>query len=232
MSGRRQRYVPVDVLVAFSPFGTRLYERWGMEGLAAWMLLLAAAKREPAQGTFTYTSEVEAWTKLGATATGFTFAEFITACGRAKQTRKTRSGRVVYVEITGWGRWNDEWSREKDSAQKSRKRAHSTPDKAQTIPGQFPAHPPTESDTESDNDLEAEPSSADFKIPDPHARLLAALTDKSPLTVERIASMHRKHRFAEADFEEAREAAADSSCLSPSAVAISVLKKRVKARAA
>jgi hypothetical protein len=112
---RRRRYVPVDVLVAFTPFGTRLYDKWGMEGLCTWVLLLAAAKREPAQGIFTHTSEAEAWTKLGATATAFTFDAFTTFCGRNKQTRKRRSGRITYVEITGWKQWNKQWKNQQDS---------------------------------------------------------------------------------------------------------------------
>src|SRR5690348_12019356 len=92
----RGRYVPVDVYIASRPFGVKLQARWGMEGLCVWMLLLAAAKREYPQGTFTYASEAEAWAKLGATASSFTFGEFITWCGRSKQTRKTCSGRVSY----------------------------------------------------------------------------------------------------------------------------------------
>lgn len=125
-SKKKDRYVPIDVNVAFKRFGTKLQAKWGMEGLCAWMLLLAAAKREPAQGVFTYTSEPEAWTKLGATATGFGFNEFITFCGRNKQTRRTVSGRVNYIEITGWKQWNDSFKRQADAQRKSSKRAHST----------------------------------------------------------------------------------------------------------
>lgn len=115
VDGRRRRYVPLDTLVAFSPFGAKLVEKWGMEGLCAWMLLLAAAKREPVQGTFTYTSEPEAWTKLGAVATSFTFEEFVAFCGRFKQTRKRRSGRVTYVSIPSWEGWNKGYKAQTDS---------------------------------------------------------------------------------------------------------------------
>jgi len=149
---RRSRYVPVDVFVAFSPFGAKLNDRWGMEGLAAWMLLLAAAKREPVQGTFTFTSEAEAWTKIGATAASFSFDEFLTFCGRAKQTRKTRSGRITYVEITGWKRWNDDWKRETQSRQKSRKRAQNT----ETMDGRYGDDTGTEGESEAESEYEGE----------------------------------------------------------------------------
>lgn len=119
-----------------------------MEGLCTWMLLLAAAKREPNQGTFTFTSEPEAWTKLGATANGFTFNEFITWCGRAKKTRRTVSGRVSYVEIIGWQQWNDAWEREADNRRKSRKRAQITPDISRNLSGTSPEVAGTEVEVE------------------------------------------------------------------------------------
>lgn len=154
--GRRGRYVPMDVNVAFKRFGTKLEKKWGMEGLCAWMLLLAAAKREPVQGTFTYSSESEVWTKLGATAAGFDFDTFITFCGRNKQTRKTRSGRVTYVEITGWKDWNVEWSREQDAQRKSRKRGVSTPDTKRTGPGLSSDTHRTEGEAEAEGEYEGE----------------------------------------------------------------------------
>ena len=175
---RRRRYVPVDVLVAFSPFGGKLADKWGMEGLCAWMLLLAAAKREPVQGTFTYTSEAEAWTKLGVTATSFTFEEFITFCGRAKQTRKTRSGRITYVDLTGWQGWNDAWKREQDTERKSRKRAQSTPDKPATIRGTYADDARTEVEAEVEDEVEAE-----AREPEPHPGL--------PISVEKNIELER-----------------------------------------
>lgn len=231
--GRRRRYVPVDTLVAFSPFGAKLNDKWEMEGLCAWMLLLAAAKREPVQGVFTFTSEAEAWTKLGATAVSFTFDEFLTFCGRNKQTRKRRSGRITYVEITGWQQWNNAYKTQRDDEQKTRKtRENKTGDAAEiqrNYSGDTALKPNTE--TEDEVEGEAEPS-ASFKIIDPLARLVAALPDKTDATVERIQSMHRKYRFAEGDFEEARQAATSKTCDSPSAVAVSVLKRRGEAKAA
>lgn len=148
IDGRRRRYVPLDVHAAFSKTGTRLLDKWGMEGLCTWLLLLAAAKREPRQGTFTYVTDAEAWGKLGAEATGFTFTEFVTYTGRIKQTRKTHVGRVKHVEITCWGQWNDAWNRQKDAKRKSRKRAQNTPDKTRTIRTESADIPRTEGEVE------------------------------------------------------------------------------------
>lgn len=231
---KRGRYVPVDVNVAFKRFGTKLQDKWGMEGLCAWMLMLAAAKREPQQGTFTYTSEVEAWTKLGATATKFSFNEFITFCGRNKQTRRTASGRISYVEITGWEEWNNEWHREQDAQRKSRKRAHFKPDIDPTPPGHSADKDQTESEAETEVECEAEPrnGSADFRIPEGLERLMKAMTDRDDLTVKRLSSMCEKHRFAQGDFIAAAEAAEGPGVRSPSAVALAELKKRAERKAA
>lgn len=105
---RRRPYVPMDVLVAFDDFGTALIEKWGMEGICTWMLFLASCKREPIQGTFTYTTDEEAWGKIGAAATLLTLDEFFRFTGRWKKTSKTRSGRIKYVKITPklWDKWN------------------------------------------------------------------------------------------------------------------------------
>ena len=105
---RRRPYVPLDVMVAFEDFGTALAEKWGMEGLCAWMLFLAACKREAIQGTFTYTTEAEGWGKLGAQASLFTLADFFRFTGRWKKTSKRRSGRINYVTVVPklWNKWN------------------------------------------------------------------------------------------------------------------------------
>jgi hypothetical protein len=103
---RRSRYVPLDVFVAFDEFGSKLIEKWGMEGLCCWMLLLAAAKREVTQGLFTYTSEDEAWSKLGARPDNVSLDEFLRFAGQCKKTKKTRQGRVTYVQIRKWEKWN------------------------------------------------------------------------------------------------------------------------------
>lgn len=153
---RRRRYVPVDVYIASRPFGVKLCEKWGMEGLCTWMLLLAAAKREHPQGTFTYASEAEAWTKLGAQALSFTFDEFVTFCGRSRQTKRTCSGRVSYIVLRGWEQWNKEWNTQLNSEQKSRKRGTFTPDIPRTDSGHDSDKHRTEGEAEAEGEYEGE----------------------------------------------------------------------------
>ncbi len=80
-------------------------------------------KREPVQGTFTYASEAEAWSKIGATPVGFTLDEFLTVLGRRKQTSRRTHGRLTYLSITNWGRWNAIHKRRRDAAAKSAARS-------------------------------------------------------------------------------------------------------------
>lgn len=126
MDGRRRRYVPLDINIAFGKLGEKLLTRFGNEGLFIWMLLLPAAKKETPQGTFTYTSEPEAWTKLGAIATSVTLNEFFTFTGQLKKTRRTCVGRVQHVSIRGWEQWNKVWETEAARERSARKRAETT----------------------------------------------------------------------------------------------------------
>lgn len=98
--------MPLDSRLAFGKFGTRLDSEFGIEGIGVWVLFLAACKREPTQGTFTFSSEDEAWSKIGSRPPVHTFQTYLTFFGRMKQTRSTRSGRTTYVEIRGWDEWN------------------------------------------------------------------------------------------------------------------------------
>jgi hypothetical protein len=153
MDNRRRRYVPLDVYTAFGKTGTHLLKKWGMEGLCTWHLLLAAAKREPIQGTFTYVTDVEAWAKLGAAATLFTVDEFFAFTGRIKQTRKTRVGRIKNVEITQWGDWNKAFERQTEAEKKSRTRPQNTGDNPPTTPGQHRDDTATEGEVELEDEV-------------------------------------------------------------------------------
>lgn len=106
MDKRRRQYVPADVDLAFGNFGSKLGAKWGMEGLGCWLLFLAACKRARTQGTFTYTSDADAWEKIGPEPVGFTLDEFFTFTGKQKKTRRTCHGRVSYVVVTSWETWN------------------------------------------------------------------------------------------------------------------------------
>jgi hypothetical protein len=135
---RRRQVVPISSQVAFTKTGTKLLNRWGPEGLLTWILFLAACDRELVRGEFVYTSDDEAWGKLGARASAFELDEFFTYMGHLKQTKRTRSGRITYVSCRRWKDWQDVLDREAARQQKASKREENTPDIIPTIPGQSP----------------------------------------------------------------------------------------------
>ena len=176
---RRRPYVPMDVFVAFDDFGTALVEKWGMEGICCWMLFLAACKREPNQGTFTYTTDEEAWGKIGAQATLFTLDEFFRLTGRWKKTSKTRSGRIKHVVVTPklWEKWNTKPGRN------PRKQAQNT-DKKQTENGEIRT-PEAEAEQGSRTAKQEVNGAAIFKIPSTASaqeQLLAAIRNRDDTT--------------------------------------------------
>lgn len=146
--GRRRQYVPMDVLVAFDDFGTALIEKWGQEGICTWMLFLAACKREPVQGTFTYTTDEEGWGKLGAQAKGLTLDAFFRFTGQWKKTSKRRSGRIRYVRVTPklWDKWNT------PTRQKPRSEAQNT----RTKPGESEQNAAPEVEVEVEREVKVE----------------------------------------------------------------------------
>jgi hypothetical protein len=151
---RLRRYVPLDVFIAFEQPGLALKTKWGMEGVCSWALFLAACKREPIQGMFTYCTEDEGWGKLGAKATQFSLAELFDMTGRLKKTSRRRSGQVVYVSCTNWGKWNDEYGRQLEAEKKARSRAQNTGDNTPTVPGRSADDLPTDSELESERERE------------------------------------------------------------------------------
>jgi hypothetical protein len=137
VDGRRRQYVPLSVRFADGATGTRILETFGPGGLAAWACLLAAAKRSSTQGVFSYSSEADAWSKLGLYGhdMGFTFEAFVALLGRLKQTRRAKRGRVVDVVLTHWGDWNQTIKRETEAEKKRRKRAQNTGDNTKPLGG-------------------------------------------------------------------------------------------------
>lgn len=135
MDRRRRQYVPISSRIAFTRTGTALLDRWDMEGLCAWMLFLAACKRELVQGELVYTSDEEAWTKIGAEPKAFTLDEFFSFTGRLKQTRRTRHGRITYAICTRWKEWNNTVTTELKREQKSRSRGENAGDIPDTLSG-------------------------------------------------------------------------------------------------
>lgn len=155
MDKRRRQYVPLAVTMPFSKTGTKLKARFGRDGLLIWTLYLIACKTNWIQGQLTYTSEVDGWQKLGLypyQPDDVTLEAFFTYTGQLKQTRRRRSGDVTDVVCTHWEDWNDEFKRERQSSEKSRKRGGNT----ETLQGQNGDDAETLGATEVEVELEEE----------------------------------------------------------------------------
>lgn len=85
------------------------------------------------------------------------------------------------------------------------------------------------SDTGED---EAGEQPADFKIIDPVARLLVAMTDRDDGTEREVRKLVARYHLGEGDLEEAREAAQSPSARSPVKVGMSVLQVRGEQKSA
>jgi hypothetical protein len=138
MDSRRRRYVPLSIHFAGGRTGQRLLDEFGLEGLAVWACLLAAAKRSRRQGTLEWYSDNDAWVHLGIASTppsGFTFTQFAKFLGRLKQARTTTYGQVKETTLTQWEQWNNTIKTEHDAEKKRRKRAQNTGDKEAPVGG-------------------------------------------------------------------------------------------------
>lgn len=225
---RRRRYVPLDVMVAFEDFGTKLLDRWGMEGLCAWMLFLAACKREMNQGTFTYSSEEEGWAKLGAKASGFTLDDFFKWTGTQKKTSKKRSGRVRYISCSVWEKWN--------TMHVSQQNPRSQPQNTETIRDESEEMPEDRQELsapDSDSEVEGETEvqnrgNGAAQIDERVLRLLDVCRDADRST----GNVLRKYLpgLREADVGAAIEAARGPGVKSPTKVCVAILKQRAEAR--
>jgi hypothetical protein len=153
---RPEQFVPLSVRFATGNTGTRLQERFGLEGLGVWAAFLAACKRNRPEGEIEYASEAELANVLGLVQppTGFTLEEFFAYTGqlkRTRKTRKTRAGRVQNVRATAWERWHDVRERDAARVRKSRSRAQNQRDTGVTPPVTLPGH-----EAGQDRDLEVE----------------------------------------------------------------------------
>lgn len=127
---RRRQYVPLATHFATARTGTRIQQEFGTEGLGVWTCLLAAAKRSQTQGTVIWTSEADAWDRLGLISPpdSFTFEEFVSLLGRIKQARTRRIGRESHTTLTRFSEWNKSVHSQSEAARKRRKRAQNTAD--------------------------------------------------------------------------------------------------------
>jgi hypothetical protein len=95
-------------------------------GIGVWCALLTAAKRAHIQGTFSYTTEAEAWRNLGIHEPPFPFDDFLKVTGLLHKTRKRRRGRITDIEIRAWDEWNSTQKSEVTREQTSRSKAINT----------------------------------------------------------------------------------------------------------
>lgn len=128
---RRRQYVPLATHFATAKTGTKIQEAFGLEGVAVWAMLLAAAKRSQIQGTLIWVSEAQAWSLLGVIEppSSFTFEDFVGLLGRLKQARTRRVGRESHTTLTRFSEWNKTIRSQSEAARKRRKRAQNTADK-------------------------------------------------------------------------------------------------------
>jgi hypothetical protein len=134
VDGRRRHWLAISVDLMHSTTGTKLQEL-GPGAVEAWIGMLAAAKRAPIEGRFSFVNESEAWEKMGVThpeRLSYTLEDLLNTLGRQKQTKKTRRGRVTNVEITQWEHWQKSRSDGINPTQKPDKnKPDSTPDQDQ-----------------------------------------------------------------------------------------------------
>lgn len=140
-------YVPISVSFGTGRTGTAIQERFGLEGLGAWAMLLTAA----APNGMVVLRHDQDWQALGVDVPpSFTLAELLSFLGQRKQTRTTRQGRTHYVEITQWERWNHVKRTELARRRKARSRQESERDTDVTEAGQV-RDPDTDTEEEIDN---------------------------------------------------------------------------------
>lgn len=153
VDGRRRRWIPLSIEFPFDKTGTRLQEEFGAAGLGVWAAMLTAAKRAHIQGTFTFTTEEEAWINLGITTPPFPLEDFLRVTGQLKKTRKRHRGRITDVQITAWGQWNDTIKSDVRREQNARSKATTTAQVERT-----------EREIESDSEIEIDESNPFFKF--------------------------------------------------------------------
>ena len=149
-------YVPLSVLFATGKTGTAIQERFKVAGLGVWAAMLATAG-EGNRGEILFRHD-EDWSAIGLEVgvalhpIDFTLREFLSFMGRQKQTRTTRQGRALYVQITQWERWNNERKRDLARRRSSRYRRKSERDASVTdsvTDASRDRHPEADTDTES-----------------------------------------------------------------------------------
>jgi len=137
-----QRYARIDVDFMHKRTANKLLQEFGPAGPLVFLLLLLRSKDGVVPGIFTYTSEANAWEKLGLenATLDFTFDAFLKLTGRLKQTSRTPVGRLMNVKLTRYGDWQKDAQRYEEATKKSRIRRKSTGDTRGTPPGTGAGH--------------------------------------------------------------------------------------------
>jgi hypothetical protein len=115
---RPAAFAPLSVTFATGRTGTAIQNKHGLEGLAAWAAMIAAAKRGRGQIVFAHDSD---WQAIGLLQPPkFELRDLLKTTGQLKQTRTTRHGHVTYVQLTRYEDWNDDAYRQRERERKSR----------------------------------------------------------------------------------------------------------------
>lgn len=147
---RPAAYAPLSVTFATGKTGSVLQDKLGLEGLAAWACLIAAAKRGAGQVVFAHDRD---WQAIGVMrAPEFSVRDFLKTTGQLKQTRTTRHGHVMYVQLTSYERWNNDARRQDERERKTRYSEETNRNKA----GRLAEHNRKQSASELELDLELE----------------------------------------------------------------------------
>lgn len=118
------RYFHVDVSFMHKNTAKRLREKFGGDGVLAFLALVAQAKNGRPPGTFEYENEDLAWRYLGFdTRPDFGFEEFLDFTGKLKQTARRRQTGCKHVAITQYGRWQKDAKRLQNAERQRRHRA-------------------------------------------------------------------------------------------------------------
>ena len=157
----RRRWFAVDVHVFDNDLTVDLRDEFGPVGLCMWIGFLAACKRNAVEGKIRYSSVAECLSMLGLPAVElvdeegqpFELDDFWTFLGQHKQTKVTRSKRLVDVTATRWEEWQKSAKREDEAERKRRSRGESE----RTEPGHEEDASRTDIDKDIDKDTTGDP---------------------------------------------------------------------------
>lgn len=154
----RRQWFALDVNVFDNDLTVDLRDEFGPVGLCMWVGFLAACKRNVVPGKIRYSSEAECLSLMGLPALElvdefgepFKLDDFWTFLGQHKQTRVTRSKRLVDVVATRWEEWQKSAKRDEEAERKRRSRAESE----RTEPGHDADENRTDRDIDKDRDTD------------------------------------------------------------------------------